>query len=54
MDDWKPRPGEMHPVDKAFYDLAIKERDYERVKSARLEAQLNDALEALIQASSDK
>lgn len=40
MDGWQPRPGEMHEVDQAFYDLAIKERNYERVKVDRLEAEV--------------
>jgi hypothetical protein len=44
-DDWQPRPGQPHPIDKAFYDLAIKERDYERVKVDRLERQLAGAVE---------
>lgn len=40
QNEWEPRPGEMHPVDQAFYDLAIKERNYERVKCDRLIAEL--------------
>lgn len=28
----EPQPGVMHPVDKAFYDLVIKERDYARLQ----------------------
>ncbi len=28
-------PGVMHEVDRAFYDLAIKERDYWRAKAER-------------------
>jgi hypothetical protein len=35
-DGWQPRPGEMHPIDKAFHDLTLKERDYERMKVDRL------------------
>lgn len=35
-----PRAGEMHPVDRAFYDLAIKERDYERHRVDHLNEQL--------------
>jgi hypothetical protein len=46
-DDWQPRPGEPHPVDDAFYKLAIKERDYERVKVDRLERQLAGAVDDL-------
>jgi hypothetical protein len=38
--NWEPRAGEMHPVDKAFYDLTVKERNYERVKVERLEAEI--------------
>lgn len=38
-------PGVMHPVDEAFYRLAVKERDYERVKVDRLEVQLAGAVE---------
>jgi hypothetical protein len=32
----EPEPGAMHPVDEAFYRLAIKERDYERLRVDRL------------------
>jgi hypothetical protein len=39
-DDWQPRVGEMHPVDQAFYDLTVMERNYERVKCDRLEAEI--------------
>jgi hypothetical protein len=39
VEEWKSRPGEMHPVDEAFYRLAIKERDFERVKVDRLESE---------------
>jgi hypothetical protein len=39
----EPEPGVMHPVDEAFYKLAIKERDYERAKVDRLEAELFEA-----------
>ena len=35
-----PQPGVMHPVDEAFYKLAIKERDYERRRVERLESDL--------------
>ena len=45
--NWQPRPGQPHPVDKAFYDLTVKERDYERVKVDRLERQLRGAVDAL-------
>lgn len=33
-------PGVMHAVDKSFHDLAIKERDYERVRVERLRAEV--------------
>lgn len=39
--------GILHPVDQAFYDLAIKERDYERVKCDRLERERDEAQAAL-------
>ena len=45
----EPQPGVMHPVDQAFYDLAIKERDYERRRFDRVEAE-RDALRAAIEA----
>lgn len=35
-----PEPGVMHPIDQSFYDLAIKERDYERRKVDRLTDEL--------------
>lgn len=35
-DGWEPRAGEMHPVDQAFYNLTVKERDFERVKNDRM------------------
>jgi hypothetical protein len=38
-------PGVMHEVDRAFYELTVKERDYERHKAFRLE-QERDAAEA--------
>jgi len=34
-----PQPGEMHPIDRAFYELVIKERDYERRRVDQLEAE---------------
>jgi hypothetical protein len=37
------KAGEMHPVDKAFYDLTVKERNYERVRADRFERE-RDAL----------
>jgi hypothetical protein len=40
QDEWQPRAGHMHPVDEAFYRLAIKERDFERVRCDRLTADL--------------
>jgi len=33
-------PGVMHSVDKAFYDLVVKERNYERVRVERLTAEV--------------
>jgi hypothetical protein len=42
--DHEPQPGQMHPVDKAFYRLAIKERDYERARVDRLQSHLQRAL----------
>lgn len=47
----EPQAGEMHEVDRAFYKLTVKERDYERVKVDRLEECvriLEDALEAMV------
>jgi hypothetical protein len=41
-----PEPGVMHPVDQAFYDLVVKERDYERIRVDRLEKELREAREA--------
>ncbi|HWT25462.1 MAG TPA: hypothetical protein VN213_18300 [Solirubrobacteraceae bacterium] len=35
-----PAPGVMHPVDKAFYELEVKERNYERVRVDRLQREL--------------
>jgi hypothetical protein len=43
----EPEPGVMHPIDQAFYDLAIKERDYERRRVDRLQAQADDAYRSL-------
>jgi hypothetical protein len=42
IDTWEPHPGEMHPVDQAFYDLAIKERDFERNRYDRLEREKDE------------
>lgn len=42
-----PEPGVMHPTDKAFYDLTVKERDYERMKVDRLEKELRKAHETI-------
>lgn len=42
LPEWQPRAGEMHPVDQAFYDLAIKERDYERVRYDRVSSVVED------------
>lgn len=38
---WAPRAGQMHEVDKAFYDLTVKERDYERRRCDRLSEELD-------------
>lgn len=38
----QPQPGKMHEIDRAFYDLAIKERDYERQRADRLAAERDD------------
>lgn len=35
-------PGEPHPIDRAFYELAVKERDYERMRADRLEAERDE------------
>lgn len=45
--DQAPEPGVMHPVDQAFYDLTVKERDHERVKVDRLEKELREAHETI-------
>lgn len=34
----EPQPGEMHEIDQAFYDLTVKERDYERRRYDNLSA----------------
>jgi hypothetical protein len=39
----KGSPGVMHEVDRAFYELAIKERDYERVRADRLQRERDAA-----------
>lgn len=39
----EPQPGVMHPVDEAFYSLVVKERDYERVRSDRIERERDAA-----------
>lgn len=39
-------PGVMHEVDQAFYDLAVKERDFARQRVARLSGLLDQAREA--------
>lgn len=38
---YKTEPGVMHPIDEAFYKLAIKERDYERRKADRLQQEVD-------------
>jgi hypothetical protein len=45
-------PAVTHDVDRAFHDLAIKERDLERVKVERLEAELATAREKIAQLES--
>lgn len=35
-------PGVMHEIDQAFYDLTVKERDFERRKVDRLQAALEE------------
>lgn len=40
-------PGVMHPVDQAFYDLVVKERDAARATVSRLEAEMAALREAL-------
>lgn len=42
-----PQPGVMHPVDRAFYDLTVKERDLARLRADRLAVE-NDALLAAL------
>lgn len=42
-----PKPGERHPIDQAFYELVVKERDYERVRVDRLERELAEARETI-------
>jgi hypothetical protein len=39
----EPQAGVMHPIDQSFYDLAVKERDAERRRVDRLEAQRDQA-----------
>jgi len=36
----EPQPGVMHEMDRAFYDLAVQERDIERRRVDRLRAQI--------------
>jgi hypothetical protein len=38
----------MHPVDKAFYDLTVKERDRERIRADRFESERDVARQALL------
>jgi hypothetical protein len=42
-------PGVMHEVDRAFYDLAVKERNLERFRVSRLEAEAR-ALRGVVEA----
>lgn len=39
-------PGVMHAVDRAFYELAVNERDYERQRYDRLEQRILSARRA--------
>lgn len=34
-------PGVMHEMDKAFYDLTVKERNFERERATRLQAEVD-------------
>lgn len=43
----QPEPGVMHPIDRAFYDLTVKERDYARRACGKAEAALQEAVELL-------
>jgi hypothetical protein len=45
----EPQAGVMHPVDQAFYDLVVKERDAERQRVDRLEAQRNQARQEVLE-----
>jgi hypothetical protein len=40
-------PGVMHKMDRAFYDLTVKERDYERRRVDQLETRLRAVHETL-------
>lgn len=53
LENPEPQAGVMHPVDKAFSDLAVKERDHERVRSDRLERE-RDAARAKCLTDSDR
>jgi FtsZ-binding cell division protein ZapB len=46
-------PGVIHEVDRAFYDLAVKERDLERAKVDRLEAELRSARDHITRLQTD-
>lgn len=37
---WKPHPGVLHPVDQAFYDLTIKQRNRAWAENERLRSDL--------------
>jgi hypothetical protein len=49
----EPEAGVMHPVDKAFYDLTVKELHYERVVADRLRNELGE-LRAVMLRCADK
>lgn len=46
----EPQAGVMHPIDEAFYDLAIKERNYYRQRADRLQRERDAALAAAVPA----
>jgi hypothetical protein len=43
----------VNEIDRAFYDLVIKERDYERVRSDRLTRERDEALSRIKQLEAD-
>lgn len=40
---WEPRAGEMHDIDRAFYNLAVEQRDRAWEYNERLEEELRTA-----------